>query len=199
MLLVLSAACATEEEVYWIEFKVFEDRHMFFTNSKAHEKRLEEKVEINTLEFKARFDESCLYDTAGFGNDVYDQNKLFGITLNGTDPLKGSLMFGWNHIDSGKINITGFYNRVNGTHMYVNPVPSLFGLENMVEIYPQTENQFKIQFIDTVKWYVNDKLIFAVDKSEIGEPNDLQFYTLPWFGGQQPAPNDMTIFVHLPF
>lgn len=35
-------------------------------------------------------------------------------------------------------------------------------------------------------------MVIPIDK--IGEVNDINFYTLPWFGGQEKAPNNMTIY-----
>ncbi len=192
-------SCSTGEDRYWIEFQVYADRHRFFTTQKLQQKRLDEKIESDRLEFKAYFESACLYDTAGFGSDAGDQNKLFGLTLNGSDPLKGSVMWAWNHMEPDSLTVSPFYNRANGTHMYVQAYTG--AVLGKVKVAPEIIHNYCIEKSgDSVYWYFDEQLLYVIPTSEIGtDVNGLRFYTLPWFGGQQPAPNDMKIHIRLPF
>ncbi len=189
-------SCTPDEDDIWIEFLAKEGSHQFIVNNnKAHTKRLNNKLNVNSIEFAAGFHHSCMYDYTLLGSDSTDQNKLFGITVNGSDPIKGALMFGWNYLGGDYINVTAFYNRGDHTHMYENQTyfPKSF------KVRPDSVYHFEITGFDSLRWFINQRQIMVIPKDEIGEVNDLQFFTLPWFGGQSKAPNDMKIYVHIPY
>lgn len=194
--LIILSSCASEEDTLWIEFLAKEGSHEFIVNNnKAHRKRLDDKLNVNSIEFVAGFHKSCMYDYTLLGTDAGDINKLFGITVNGSDPLKGSLMFGWNYLGGDYINVTAFYNRSDHTHMYEN----VKFVSKTHEILHDFMYHFEITSYDSIRWFINHEEIMVIPKEEIGEVNNLQFYTRPWFGGQSEAPNDMKIYVHLPY
>ena len=138
-------------------------------------------LDISELKFTVRFDSSCIYKTASPENQ-FDINKLYGFSDNGALHQQYSARFGWRWSD-GALRLFAY--------TYNNGVRSSREL-GIVPIGEDVHCSIGV----TGKGYV-----FVVDeKSETMErlstSSTAKGYRLyPYFGGDEPAPHDVHIWI----
>ncbi len=134
----------------------------------------------NTLQYQVTFDDSCIYELPK--EDQEDINKLFGFSI-GFNHHKDSARFGWFYQD----NTIHLY-----AYVYDNGVRRSKLIKNL-----DLNTQYVLTLVDE-----GDNWVFSVDDgwSVIGNvkiPKSCKFkwgYKLwPYFGGNNPAPHDITI------
>ena len=134
------------------------------------------------LEFTARFDESAIYDLGN--NDQEDVNKLFGYSDCNSHHQQNSARFGWNYnVASGQVDIFSYVYK-NGDRM-IEYLGSTDINETVVYRLSLSGDNFIFKFKDT---------IFQADR---GSQCNIGLYYLlfPYFGGNQPAPHDIRIYI----
>lgn len=139
-------------------------------------------VKVDHFRFQFRFDETCVYD---LGNEVeqWDINKLYGFTDGTTDQHENSARFGWNWRD-GQLRLFAYvyangvrhekelcahalYNDVREAQIIVRPDQYIFVVCDETHAMPRGP---KTRMAEGVLLY-------------------------PYFGGTQPAPHDIRIFI----
>ena len=138
--------------------------------------------------FEAYFDANCLYDLKG--GDNYGINKLYGFTATYYQH-KQSARFGWRCLDGKNIQIVTYtYNQETDILGTVKP-QELFtcGIVDLEESYLYA---FKKESKSSESFYHNAKQILVS-----GKPDWFLFHykLFPYFGGNQPAPHNMNIYI----
>jgi hypothetical protein len=139
---------------------------------------------FRTAEFM--FTESCMFDL--HDEDQWDVNKLFGFSI-GHHQRGSSFRFGWRPIlNENLIEIVG-YEYHDGIRQKTMPIckVKLYKWHKFIISYNNETNK-SIYFVNNIK-FVND--VNLIKKSGLG-------YTLGvYFGGNEKAPQDITIFKKL--
>lgn len=135
-------------------------------------------ADVSEITFKARFDSSAIYHTADPRNQG-DINKLYGMSDCNTSHQANSARFGWRWFGN-KLEIWA-YAYVNNERKtaFIKTVPL------------RTTSTYGIAFADSV-------YRFIVDESEVSLPRHCAgrargYKLFPYFGGDEPAPHDVTI------
>jgi hypothetical protein len=135
------------------------------------------------MTFIVRFDSSAIYKTVSAENQ-YDINKLFGFTDNySLDPLKNSARMGWRWSDDS-LRVFAYIHRNGGAH-------------ELTEIRTIAINH---DYTMSVKVTPNH-YVFLVDRDSIVMPrnsSNSKAYGIclyPYFGGDEPAPRDIAIWM----
>lgn len=144
----------------------------------------------NEIKFRACFDKSCLYDLES--NDNYDINKLFGFSTTWFHH-KQSARVGWRCLNGEKIQLV--------TYSYNKSQRSITESDILGEISPN--EWFECEIIDIEHSYVFKLKIGFGDGKRIITAKDIKekdwflfhYLLFPYFGGNQPAPHDMKIFI----
>ena len=133
------------------------------------------------IEYIVKFSDSCVYELNK--EDQLDINKLFGFSM-GLFHHKNSVRFGWNYLD-GKIILHAYcYEEGKRNSSFITRIPldQDFKLSIFVEesVYTFVVENLKTNHKSKVKMYRKQKFLFG--------------YNLwPYFGGNNPAPHDMSI------
>lgn len=133
------------------------------------------------VEYIVKFPSSCIYELNK--KDQMDINKLFGFSL-GVLHHQNSVRFGWNYLE-GKIILHAYcYEDGKRNNSFITRIPldQEFKLGIFVEenVYTFVVENLKTNHKSKVKMYGKQKFKFG--------------YNLwPYFGGNNPAPHDMSI------
>ncbi|BDD12160.1 hypothetical protein FUAX_45920 (plasmid) [Fulvitalea axinellae] len=138
-----------------------------------------EQVSANTLAYKVRFDSTVVYDLGNVNQD--DINKLFGFSGSFRHHQQESARFGWRwNLQKEQVEIFA-YMYING-----NRISYLMGEADVNEVNEYrihlTKNGYHLKFKGNHKFY----------KAPAGVVQ-FRYKLFPYFGGDQPAPHDMTI------
>ena len=138
-------------------------------------------VNYSEIKFKVKFDSSAIYTTKQPGNQ-YDINKLYGFSDNNSDHHQFSARFGWRWSD-GSLRLFGYvYNE---------------GLRSSKEIGTVNigaENDCSIKTGQGIYVFtLNDKADTLLRKSITSQAVGYKLY--PYFGGDETAPHDITIWI----
>ncbi len=138
----------------------------------------------NKIEILAKFDANCLYDLGT--NDNYDINKLFGFSTE-YNHQKQSARIGWRCLDGENIEIL--------TYTYNNSVRTTETVLGRVK--PGQEFECSIEDIETDYIYFFKGNGYTVKVRDAKQKDTVLFKYLlyPYFGGNIPAPNNMTMYV----
>ena len=138
------------------------------------------KIETQKLKFKVKFDSSAMYKTVASANQA-DINKLYGVSDCGTHHHTNSARFGWRWYKN-QLEIWA-YTYANNERKYV-----------FIDTVALNEFQnYEIEF--TANQYIfrlNSKTIELSRKCE-GSTNGYKLF--PYFGGDETAPHDVTIWI----
>ena len=139
-------------------------------------------VDVEEMRFAVRFDSSAIYQTV-LAENQWDINKLYGFSDNNTEHHRFSARFGWNWRD-GALRLHAYvYN--NGVVESRELATAAIGAETVCSIRV-TGGAYLFS--------IDGKLVTAMPRQSTGErAKGYQLY--PYFGGDEPAPHDIRIFV----
>lgn len=165
----------------FVLYKVEEGEHHFKRDDAISTRP---RVAKDTVEFKAWFTDSCLYDVSLLGKDKDDINKLYGITDCNSTPHQDSVRIGWRHDGQGTIELFS-YVYTDGKRAF----------KKIGSVTPSEQFSIKIDTTpNTVNFWLNGQLVDTTQRDKDCR-NGVRFRLFPYFGGNQPAPNDMRIFI----
>ncbi|MDB5255606.1 MAG: hypothetical protein JWM14_301 [Chitinophagaceae bacterium] len=134
------------------------------------------------LKFKAKFDSSAIYTTIDPSNQD-DTNKLLGLSDCGTLHQTNSARFGWRWVNN-QLEIMAY--------CYIGEIRPEPVRVAIVEL--NTVNTYSIAFkSDRYIFTVNDTNKVEVPKS--CDYNGLRYKLYPYFGGDEPAPHEINIWI----
>jgi hypothetical protein len=135
------------------------------------------------INFTANFDATCLYSLEGMGEDALDINKLYGLSICGSDPTQNSTRFGWRHNGNGAIEVFAFWH-INGHFDYY----------KIGETLPGIVDSYQLGILSTsYEYYFNDTHLTVPKSLSCSSSN---YRSFPWFGGNLAAPNTMYIYIY---
>lgn len=139
-----------------------------------------QKVEINSLKFKARFDSSAKYITDDPVNQA-DINKLYGFSDCNSHHHTNSARFGWRWYN-GQLEIHA-YTYLNGirNHQYITSV-------NVNKTYTYELKAEKEQYL-----FILNGTAVALPRGCSGPASGYKLF--PYFGGNETAPDTITIVI----
>ena len=138
-------------------------------------------IEDDEIRFSVKFDSSAIYQTL-LEENQYDINKLFGFSDNNTNHHQFSARFGWRWSDSALRLFAYVYN--NGEVISRELTTIAIGREIHCSI---SINGSKYLFL------VNETAYEMPRMSSTDKAIGYQLY--PYFGGDEPAPHDICIFI----
>jgi hypothetical protein len=139
------------------------------------------------IEFRCKFDDSCLYGELGNG-DEYDINKLFGFSTTWWHH-KQSGRVGWRCIDGETIQILTYsYNKGKRDIKE----HDILGVVKPGELFYCTIEDTEKEYVYTFKKGFDEEVVTKTDAKQ----KDWFFFhylLFPYFGGNKPAPHNMKI------
>jgi len=137
----------------------------------------------NRFRYKASFTKSCLYNFEN--DDKFDINKLCGVS---TDLYhhNQSARIGWRSNGAGGIEILAYWYD-DGVRYH----------EHLLHIDLEEEVGLEILCLDD-KFYFTAKTLFDHVQHTVelnNKPCSVKYKLYPYFGGNQKAPNDISIFL----
>lgn len=142
----------------------------------------------NRIRFKAKFDSSCVYDLKdkhGYDHN-YDINKLFGFSTTYNHHNQSGRV-GWRCLDNKTIQLVTY--TYNNHHRLPE---SILGTVNVGDEFECSIEDIETDYIYTLK-YNGETVVTRTPK----QPDKVLFKYLlwPYFGGNNPAPHKMTIYI----
>lgn len=134
------------------------------------------------MHFQAIFDSSCIYANADPSNQA-DINKLMGFSDAASHHQQNSARFGWNWQD-GALRIYAY--------CYSSGVRQSFELGTVALNEP---HDFNIELRAGQYFFSVDNKYFTLMERTAQEPYAYGYKLLPYFGGDEPAPQDVRIQV----
>ena len=138
-------------------------------------------LELSELRFRVRLDSSAIYQTTTTGNQ-WDINKLYGFSDNNSDHHQFSARFGWNWSE-GALRLHAYvYNHGVRASKELGAIP----------IGQETECSIKV---------AQGAYLFTVGGDttsmprQSGAPRAKGYQLYPYFGGDEPAPHDIHIWI----
>lgn len=137
----------------------------------------------NIMRFNAIFDGRCLYNLNILSEDMYDINKLYGATDCFSSIHQNSYRFGWRHDGNSSIEIYAYWYRdgVRGSHLMGSTIPNYY-------------DSFELGTIGNNYYFSFNGEEFLTERSKSCN-GGIRFRAFPYFGGNKPAPNDMSIYI----
>ena len=145
----------------------------------------------NSIEFEARFDESCVYKLEG--EDAYDINKLYGYSTKWNHHNQ-SARIGWRCLDYATIELFA-YCYINGKRV-IKEIDTISTGERIVCAIVDIEDEYLFYYKNmgngiNTQMIVKKEVHLSIPKSK---DKVLFHYTMyPYFGGNKRAPHDMKI------
>lgn len=147
----------------------------------------------NYIKYNIRFDSTCRYDLGD--EDQEDMNKLFGLgyfsgfkSITHTD----SARFGWNYNKEKDVIQIFSYCYVNSQRLYNYSKPICYC--NIDEDYEFCLG-ISMSNYHFIVWDKDDVLSKGSESIPYNHSKKLSFLLTPWFGGNESAPNDMSIYM----
>jgi hypothetical protein len=138
-------------------------------------------LELSELRFRVRFDSSAVYQTATAENQ-WDINKLYGFSDNGSDHHQFSARFGWNWSE-GALRLHAYvYNHGVRESKELCAVPIGKDVECSIQVVPGAY-LFTVGGASTAM------------PRQSGAPRAKGYKLYPYFGGDEPAPHDIRIWI----
>lgn len=138
-------------------------------------------VELSELQFLVRFDSSAIYQTKE-GLNQYDINKLYGFSDNSAEHHQYSARFGWSWNNNALRLYAYVYNEGNISKTEL----------GSVTIGEETRCGIKVAG-DRYVFMVKDMQMSVLRSSNT--PLAKGYLLYPYFGGDEPAPHDIRIWV----
>jgi hypothetical protein len=137
-------------------------------------------MESNRILFKAKFDQSAVYQTTIASNQE-DINKLYGVADCDSFHQTNSARFGWRWLN-GKLEIWGYtYNNGARSYTFINTV--------RLDEY----NEYEIEFTENKYIFRVNGTYAQMNRSCSGAAKGYKLY--PYFGGDETAPHDVNIWI----
>jgi hypothetical protein len=161
----------------WDSYEIKKGDH--FSKRKGMPRRLVSLQDGRHMHFKAQFLSTCFYQP--FYDDI---NKLYGFTDCNSSIHDNSIRFGWRHDGKGKIEIFAYWyaNGKSGYHKL---------------------GSTEVDVVDDYElWAKGDKYYFRFNEIEFETPRSidcnkgLRVRCFPYFGGDAPAPQQMSIKIY---
>jgi hypothetical protein len=135
-------------------------------------------VDRTAIRFEATFDNSARYSTAVASNQA-DINKLYGVSDCGTNHHLNSARFGWRWYQD-RLEIHA-YTYVQGKR----------NTAYITTVQPEQKNVYELELGD-------EEYTFRVNEKSLSLPRGCSqlssgYQLYPYFGGNEPAPHDVTI------
>lgn len=181
-ILLIGTACSDIYESKELEYLIPSGHHESrIQNGFAADKI--RTLKSSHLSFIARFDQTARYDLGN--NNQYDINKLMGFSDCNSLHHENSIRFGWRYsIEKDNIEIFAY--------AYSN---SVMNYHYMGDVAINQNVQYRIQIID-------DYFVLSFNESEFVEikrtsdcDKGLYYLLFPYFGGNEKAPHDISIFI----
>lgn len=138
-------------------------------------------IETSSLRFVVQFDRSAVYQTTNADNQ-YDINKLYGFSDNGGTHQQYSARFGWRWSDAALHLFAYVYNEGRVTAQELGAVPLGAKLRCRIDVtatnYQFSCNEYQ-QTLPRKSTTINGK----------------GYLLYPYFGGDEVAPHDVTIWI----
>ena len=157
------------------------------------------------LAYKWRFDDSAAYELGD--RDQCDWNKLTGLSLHSFTNHKNSLMAAWRYDRDGFLWVGIYYHEDNEVY---HPTASCTDPERPAEYDPGTSMRVDIGDVIETHFNVNpdeDWIALTILNISTGESLYMEKYwsqrfrktreIYPWFGGNERAPHEITIYRQL--
>jgi hypothetical protein len=138
------------------------------------------KEKIGELKFQAKFDSTAIY-TSQKANNQADINKLYGLSDCNSLHQVNSARFGWRWYN-GQLQILAY--------TYNNKVRD-FKLIGTASI--NAYHQYKIEFTATSYIFTLDNNTVTLPRNCSGKASGYKLY--PYFGGDEVAPHDVSIWI----
>lgn len=145
------------------------------------DKNFYQAIELDELNFKVKFDSSCIYKTID-PNNQYDINKLFGFSDNNTFHHDFSARFGWRWSNDSLRLFAYIYNNSIRDSKELGTVP--IGVEQSCSIKVTKEAYL---------FTLNGKTEVMPRKSTTPKAEGYKLY--PYFGGDELAPHAISIYI----
>lgn len=177
-MLLVGIACETMDQ--WspdmIVFTIREGSHT--SNHKA------QTLMTNRIVFEAMFDESAIY-TSIDPIQQHSKNKLIGFADCNSTHQVNSARFGWHWIDDG-LHVTA-YTYVNGER-----------IEDYIgEVQLNRFHRYELSFDSNNYYFYLDEREAVVTPRNAACKIGVYYILWPYFGGQETAPHDVTIFIKM--
>lgn len=160
----------------WKEYKIKQGEH--YSNGPL--------ISIHTqktITFEAEFTDSCLYHIPG--PDMLDINKLYGSTDCYSTMHQNSYRIGWRHNGYGIIEIFAYWYH-----------DGIRGFRKLGDTFPGNKDYYQVSAMhDQYKFWFNNLPEFNIARYKRCN-GGIRFRSFPYFGGNQPAPQDMTIKIN---
>lgn len=134
------------------------------------------------MKFDAKFDASALYDTAGMKADAYDINKLYGFTDG--DFNNNSIRIGWVHLSGDVIEVWAYWHK-----------SGQIGFHKLGTTYPSKVDHYELSAQDAIYRFRFNDIVFETERI-VEYQGGVRVRHYPYFGGDLPARNDMTIDIY---
>lgn len=160
----------------WDAYEIRQGQH--FSHRTGMPKRLLSLQDGRHMKFDAYFTNSCLYEPSS--DDI---NKLYGFTDANSSVHKNSVRFGWRHDGKGTIEIFAYW--------YADGVR---GVQRLGETLPYQKDTYEIWARNGYYNFWFNNVEFTVPRKHDPE-HGVRVRLFPYFGGNDPAPNDILIFI----
>lgn len=194
MALLSVFGCRKDEEVTAEHLRIFtvkKGKHDFSPKEFRSVFKLDN---IGALEYLVVFDKTCEYLIAG--EDQGDFNKGGGLSFDFTSNTKNAAMWAWRHTPGVGIELAGYFHENGKTYI---GMPG-----EMVAMVAQPGDRVKIHVwrafdtwkITFVKLAPDDTALeYAEQEKMFSRLHTVGYRIGLWFGGNQPAPRDMQVWV----
>ena len=138
------------------------------------------------LDFTVIFKENCLYSIDKNNLDLYDINKLFGLS-DDYNHMKNSLRIGWNCEDNENIKLYSFIHN-----------DYKFKSELLCTIKPEEEIKIKLLIYNNqygILIFYNDEIIYKKYRRTSKWNIPFRYILKPYFGGNLVAPKDLDFLI----
>lgn len=149
-----------------------------------------------TVPVAARFDKSCAVDVSQGNDDQF--NKLCGVAFNLLNPTRNSVMCGWRYNPTiNKFELTPYWHDETGKNhfftenLFTVDVDELFFVDFIITEDAKVKVAFERERTNNLVY--NYYTEYTLSNSPV--PKKLARHINSWFGGQLPAPQDMSKYV----
>ena len=172
LVLLLIVAC---EPVYKIDYQKIK------ISKGSHSSHLRvELLQNDIMKYWVKFDSSAIY-TSQTKENQWDTNKLFGFSDCNEHHHQNSARFGWRWLEN-KIDIM-IYCYIDGERI----------IEKIGEVNPMEEHLYNIQMTEDAYHFTLDNVSQSISRRSSCQKG--LYYTLwPYFGGDEKAPHDITLY-----
>lgn len=194
MALLSVFGCRKDEEVtaeYLRIFTVKKGRHDFAPPEFRSMYRLSR---LGSLDYEVIFDASCTYTIPG--EDQGDFNKGGGLSFDLTSNTKNAAMWAWRHTPGVGIELSGYFHEAGQTYIGMPGELAAMVVQPGDKVKIQVWRAFDTWKVTFVKLDAQGNGIDYAEHEKMFSRYHKTGYRIGlWFGGNQPAPNEMQVWV----